>query len=98
MIVRVIGDGQYDVGDDVASELNRIDERALAALERFDEANLDGCLEEMAHLVRQRGSQLPDDTLATSDVVIPPADLTLEETRRLFSDEGLIPDLAKPTQ
>jgi hypothetical protein len=26
-------------------------------------------------------------------VVIPPSDLTLEETRRLLSDDGFVPDL-----
>ena len=37
--------------------------------------------------------RLPDDDLSTSDAIVPPADLTLEETRRLFSGDGLIPDL-----
>ena len=44
-------------------------------------------------LVRDRGEQLPDEELAASDLIIPPSDLTLEETRELFTDEGLIPDL-----
>ena len=35
----------------------------------------------------------PDEDLSASDLIIPPSDLTLEETRKLFSDEGLIPDL-----
>jgi hypothetical protein len=35
---------------------------------------------------------LPADDLSPSDFVIPPSDLTLEETKRLFSPEGLIPD------
>ena len=39
------------------------------------------------------GEPLSDDHLHRSDVVIPPSDLTLEETKRLFSDEGLIPDI-----
>ena len=47
----------------------------------------------MWHLVQAQGERLADDDLSASDVVIPPSDLTLEETKRLFSDEGLIPDL-----
>ena len=39
------------------------------------------------------GEPLPEDDLSASDLVIPPSDLTLEETRRLLSDDGLIPDL-----
>jgi hypothetical protein len=47
----------------------------------------------MWQLVQSEGERLPDDDLSASDVVVPPSDLTLEETERLFSDEGLIPDL-----
>jgi hypothetical protein len=36
---------------------------------------------------------LPDEELSASELIIPPSDLTLEETRLLFTDEGLIPDL-----
>ena len=47
-------------------------------------------------LVRGRGERLSDDDLSASDVVIPPSDLTLEETKQLFSDDGLVPDLPAP--
>ena len=39
------------------------------------------------------GERLADDDLHPSDVLIPPSDLTLEETQALFSDQGLIPDI-----
>jgi PspAA-like protein len=97
VIIRVIGQGQYDVDDDVIGQLDRLDGRAMAALERGDEAELDRSLDEMAKLVRERGSELPETALAASDVVIPPSDLTLDETRRLFGGEGLIPDPPKPS-
>lgn len=93
MIVRLMGEGQYRVGDELTGELGRLDDSAAAALERDDEAELDRCLDEMWRLVRARGEAVPDEEIATSDVVIPPSDLTLEETRRLFSEQGLIPDL-----
>ena len=47
----------------------------------------------MAQLVESEGSRLPDDYLGASDLVIPPPDLTLDEARELFTEEGLIPDL-----
>jgi hypothetical protein len=50
----------------------------------------------MSELVRKEGERLPDEDLSASDAVIPPSDLTLEETRQLFSEEGLIPDLPEP--
>jgi chromosome condensin MukBEF complex kleisin-like MukF subunit len=93
VIVRVMGEGQYEVADELGGRLNELDEQALAALEREDEAGLDATLEQMAALVRQEGTPLAADDLRVSDVVIPPTDLTLEETRQLVSEHGLIPDL-----
>jgi hypothetical protein len=43
--------------------------------------------------VQAEGERLPDDDLTASDAAIPPSDLTLEETKRLFAEEGFIPDL-----
>jgi hypothetical protein len=47
----------------------------------------------MAEAVRTNGARVPDDELSPSEAVVPPADLSLEEARLLFEDEGLIPDL-----
>jgi PspA-Associated protein len=94
VIVRLMGGGgQYRVDDSLLERLNELDDHAVAALERNDEAELDARLDEMADLVQSQGEPLPEDDLAASDVVIPPSDLTLEETRRLLSEDGLIPDL-----
>jgi hypothetical protein len=94
VIARIMGGGgQYRVDDSLLERLNQLDERAVAALERGDEEDLDARLDEMAELVRSEGEELPEDDLSASDIVIPPSDLTLEETRRLLSEDGLIPDL-----
>ena len=68
----------------------------MAALEANDEEQLDAFLDQMAELVRSEGTRLADDDLSASEIVIPPSDLTLEETRLLFSDHGLVPDLPAP--
>jgi hypothetical protein len=93
VIVRLLTEGQYEVSEDIQSRLNELDDRAMEALDRDDEGDLDARLEEMWRLVRSEGEPLPDEDLRPSDVVIPPADLTLAETRVLFSEDGLIPDL-----
>ena len=94
MIVRIMSEGQYRVDDALAERLNELDDRAMEALDRQDEAELDGYLDQMAQLVRSEGSRLPDDDLSASDAVVPPSDLTLAETAKLLSEEGFIPDLA----
>jgi hypothetical protein len=93
VIVRLMGAGQYRVDDGLRVRLNGLDEQALEALERDDEESLDALLEQMWDLVRREGEELPLESLDPSDVIVPPADLTLEETRALFSDQGLVPDL-----
>ena len=93
MIVRLMGEGQYRVDDSLRARLNELDDRAQAAVEGEDEAELDRLLDEMSGLVRRDGEPLPEEDLSASDVVIPPSDLTLEETKRLLSHEGFIPDI-----
>ena len=93
MIVRVMGEGQYDVDDEVAKGLNDLDEQAEQALQAGDEKRLSELLRRMADAVRTNGARLPDDDLSPSEAIVPPEDLSLEEARELFEGEGLIPDL-----
>jgi hypothetical protein len=93
VIIRLMTAGQYRADDALQSRLDELDDEAVAALEADDEERLDGALARMWQLVQAEGEELPDDSLETSDAIIPPPDLTLEETRALFSDQGLVPDL-----
>ena len=93
MIVRLMGDGQYRVGEHLLERLNELDDEATAAVEAGDEAKLDQALDQLFELVRAEGERLPDEDLSASGVIVPPSDLTLEETRRLMTHEGFIPDL-----
>lgn len=93
MIVRLMGEGQYEVPNAALSELNELDNAAVQAIEADNEPRLRTLLESIGALVRKRGERLDDTHLAGSDLIIPPADLSLEEARELFAGEGLIPDL-----
>jgi hypothetical protein len=96
VIVRLLTEGQYRVSDEVVKRLNGLDDQATAALDRDDEEELDRHLEEMWALVHEQGEPLGAEEIAPSDVIIPPSDLTLEETRQLFHGDGLIPDIPAP--
>jgi hypothetical protein len=93
VIVRLMGEGQYRLEEDAVNRLNQLDERAQEALDRDDEGELDRYLDEMAGLVRREGERVPDNEIAASDAIVPPSDLSLEETKQFFSEQGLIPDL-----
>jgi hypothetical protein len=94
VIVRLMGEGQYRLEGGSVDRLNELDTRAQEALERDDEGELDRYLDEMAALLRREGERLPDDELTGSDAIVPPSDLSLEETKQFFSEQGLIPDVS----
>ena len=93
MIIRVMGEGQLEIDDEVAKGLNDLDEQAETALQSGDQERLAELLERMAEAVRTNGARLPDEDLTPSEGIVPPPDLTLEEAKELFEGEGLIPDL-----
>jgi hypothetical protein len=91
VIVRILTEGQWDVPEDHLDELNRLDAAVEQAVEAGDLAAFSGSLDALLHAVRTGGHPLPVDTLHDSDLILPPADATIEEVRELLGDEGLIP-------
>ena len=96
MIVRLMGEGQFELPESELDALNELDNQVVQAVEANDDATVRRLLEQMASTVRERGQRLPDDSLQPSELMIPPSDLELDEARELFSGEGLIPDLPAP--
>ena len=91
MIVRILGEGQWDVADDRLDALNKLDADVEAAIEADDSVTFANALAALLNDVRTSGTPLPDDALLDSDLILPPADATIEEVRELLDDEGLIP-------
>jgi hypothetical protein len=91
MIVRILGEGQYDVSDEALQRLNQLDAQVESAVEAADEAAFASALTALLEGVRTVGVAHDLDSLDESDLILPPADATLEEVRELLSDEGLIP-------
>jgi hypothetical protein len=92
MIVRILGEGQYDVADERIGELNELDDRLLSAVESDDAVAFAPALHALLDAVRRVGNQVVDHMLVASDLVLPDADADLARVRSLLSDEGLIPD------
>jgi hypothetical protein len=91
MIIRILGEGQFDVADHTVEVLNGIDSTLQSAVEAGDEAAFRHALAELISLVREAGVRVADDYLGPSELVLPAADSTLEEVRALLGNEGLIP-------
>ncbi len=91
MIVRILGEGQFVVDDTATAELNRFDTDLEAAVDHSDEAAFSAALTRLLAQVRAQGSPLPPDTLEPSDLILPNEDSSMDEVRKMLTDEGLIP-------
>ncbi len=91
MIVRILGEGQFDVSDDALQSLNTLDSAVEAAVEAGDEESFRTALADLLDGVRTAGAPHDADSLDESDLILPPSDATIDEVRQLLSDDGLIP-------
>jgi hypothetical protein len=91
VIVRILGEGQFRVDNSAAAELNRLDTELEAAVEHGDQAAFTAALTGLLAQVRAHGSQLPPDILEPSDLILPSQDSSMDEVRKMLTDEGLIP-------
>jgi len=90
VIVRILGEGQFKVGDEAAAKLAVLDKDLDAAVEASDEAAFKAVLGASARLVRESGTRVPDEEFVTADFILPFADATVAEVRKLLAD-GKIP-------
>ena len=97
MIVRLLGEGQFRVADELLPTLNELDDGVLRAVDAGDEQALWNGLQALADAVRQSGTKLGDDELVPSDAIVPPEDLSLEEAKDLLAGDGFIPGAAAST-
>jgi hypothetical protein len=91
MIVRISGEGQFEVPDGHLEELNRFDDQLAKAVDAGDEAAFRTALEALLASVRTAGQEEPVDFIGPSDLVLPSPDATIAEVREVLSQEGLIP-------
>ncbi len=92
MIVRISGEDQYRLADDLHDQLDRLAGTAHDAVDAGDEDAFVRSLTELLDFVRSNGTLVPDEEIETSDVILPPSDTTLAEAGVEFTGEGLIPD------
>lgn len=91
MILRILGEGQYDVPDAALPELQNLDATLEAAVDAGDEAQFRDALAALLAHVRRHGTALAEDDLDTSDAILPGEDARVEEVRALLLDDGIVP-------
>jgi hypothetical protein len=91
VIVRILGEGQFSVDEAATAELNKLDTVLETAVEHDDETAFSAVLRSLLDQVRALGSPLPADALEPSDLILPHQDSSMDEVRKLLTDDGLIP-------
>jgi hypothetical protein len=92
MIVRISGEDQYRLDPALDERLQELDSAVLDAVKAGDEQRFDGAYQALLQLVRGEGTRVGDDEIESSDLILPPSDISLQEAGAEFTGEGLIPD------
>jgi hypothetical protein len=82
MIVRILGDNQYRFPDELAEQLDKMDDPLTEAMQSGDEALFNTTLETVIAFVREHGTVVPMDEVVPSDVIVPAPDMTLDDARK----------------
>jgi hypothetical protein len=86
-----MGDQQYEVKSSIVDRLNKIDNKIVELVTKGDEKNFKKELAKMINLVRKKGKPLDPKVIVESQIIVPPEDLTIEEAKKIFTGEGIIP-------
>ncbi len=91
MIVRILGEGQFQLDDSHLAALNELDEALDTALGHADDSAFQAVLAQMTELVRTQGTPEPDEFLGASDLTLPAEDATRDEVTAMLAEDGLVP-------
>lgn len=94
-IVRIMGHGQFTVDSRTLKKLNDIDNAIvdLVSAERSDDIEFKKKLTELSDLVVKGGKPLDPHEIIKSDIILPSVDLSIDEAKKLFRGEGVIPEI-----
>jgi hypothetical protein len=90
VIIRILGEGQFDVPDSELAEINRLASAVEHAWRSADD-DVRPALDALLEHVRRVGVRPPEHELLESDAVLPFADSSEDDIRDMLNEDGLIP-------
>jgi len=87
VIVRILGEGQFEVPEGQIASLDELDQQLVTALDTDDEATFREALNRLLESVRAEGKPVPPDRFVPSDLTLPDAQASLKEVRELLASE-----------
>lgn len=98
-ITRVTGHGQFKINKETLDKINKIDNVIVDIVEKNDSdkkkqsSELKDKLSEIMDLLKAEGKPLEDKEILQSDLVIPSPDISLNEAKKIFAGEGILPEI-----
>ena len=87
MIVRILGEGQFELDQSQVASLEDLDKQLLVALEAGDETGFQDVLSQLVNKVRAEGKPVAPDRFVPSDLALPHEGASLEELRAFLASE-----------
>lgn len=93
-IVRIMGQGQFTVDNSTLKRLSELDDSIvqLVSKDRSDDTEFRNRLTELTRIVESKGKPLDPKEIIQSDIILPSTDLSVDEAKKLFMGEGVIPE------
>jgi hypothetical protein len=91
VIIRIFGEGQYELPEPAVPRLDELDADTESALTAGDDARFHDAYDRLLEHIRTEGTRLSADDLRPSDLVLPPADTSITEAARELEALELIP-------
>ena len=84
MIVRILGEGRFDVPDDAMPDIDNLYNEMVTTARNVDQDAYEIVLADLLSEVRLQGSHIGMDRLGSFDTVLPAKDATVGEARVLL--------------
>jgi phage shock protein A len=88
IVVRIAGDDQYRLPANARSSLEGLDEDLARAIEKDNAEDFARLTRRLVTFVNDMGERLPRDDVRASDLIVPAADMTLADAKRLLEGGG----------
>jgi hypothetical protein len=89
VIIRILGDGQFEVPDDAKAKLDALDAAVDHALTGHDEEAFQRALSELDAEIRAIGTPVAASTILPSDLILPHEGASLGEISELLGSEEI---------
>ena len=95
-IVRIMGQGQFRINGDTVKTINEIDDAIVQILQnesKADDQEYRAKVAEIVQTIKSKGQKLEDKELVESDIIVPGTDISIDEAKKVFQGEGIIPEI-----